>query len=35
MIRFKEREVYEYLTVRLGQHENLKECLEYYTELVR
>ncbi len=26
------REVYEYLTSRLGEHEKLKKCLDYYKE---
>lgn len=26
------REVYEYLTTRLGEHEKLKACLDYYKE---
>jgi len=27
------REVYEYLTTRLGEHEKLKKCLDYYKEI--
>ena len=26
------REVYDYLTIRLGEHEKLKKCLDYYKE---
>ncbi len=28
------REVYEYLTTKLGEHENLKKCLDYWREHV-